>query len=123
LGFAERLALALTGVAAPVIEAFAPDTGWTARAGRVLEAALEPLAFAERLNDPRHVYAYCFCDVRERLRRTAPDRPVALVCALLQDAQHRGRGGPGRTRARQRRAREGGARGEDRRRADGSARR
>ncbi len=64
LGFAERLALALTGVAAPVIEAFAPDTGWTARAGRVLEAALEPLAFAERLNDPRHVYAYCFCDVR-----------------------------------------------------------
>jgi hypothetical protein len=29
-----------------------------------IEAAMEPIAFAERWNDPRGVYAYCFCDVR-----------------------------------------------------------
>jgi protease-4 len=29
-----------------------------------IETAMEPLAFAERWNDPRGVYAYCFCDVR-----------------------------------------------------------
>jgi hypothetical protein len=31
---------------------------------RWLETAMEPLAFVERFNDPRGVYAYCFCDTR-----------------------------------------------------------
>jgi hypothetical protein len=38
--------------------------GWQETASRWLESALSPLAFVERLNDPRGVYAYCFCDTR-----------------------------------------------------------
>ena len=64
LGFAERLALGMAGVAAALVRALYPRSVLSAGAARWLETALQPLAFVERLNDPRHVYAYCFCDVR-----------------------------------------------------------
>ncbi|HEY8521662.1 MAG TPA: signal peptide peptidase SppA [Gammaproteobacteria bacterium] len=64
LTFMERLALELTTVAAPLVEAFAPESLLPAPLSQWVESAMEPLAFVERLNDPRGVYAYCFCDVR-----------------------------------------------------------
>jgi hypothetical protein len=35
---------------------------WPARFTEALESTLEPMAFIDRLNDPRGIYAYCFCD-------------------------------------------------------------
>jgi protease-4 len=64
LGLAERLALSLTAKSGPAIRALSGETDWHARISRWLETAMEPLAFAERLNDPRGVYVYCFCDTR-----------------------------------------------------------
>ena len=37
---------------------------WSAMVAQAVESALEPLAFVARWNDPRGVYAYCFCDVQ-----------------------------------------------------------
>jgi protease-4 len=63
LTFAERLAMSVGAEAMPFVEkAFGP-TRWSTTIARVVESALEPLEFVERLNDPRGVYAYCFCDV------------------------------------------------------------
>ena len=64
LGFSEQLALELTTVLQPAIQAVSAAPGWQETASRWLESALSPLAFLERLNDPRGVYAYCFCDTR-----------------------------------------------------------
>jgi protease IV len=64
LGLAERLALDLTADAAPLIEALQGRSAWQETMSRWLESAMEPLAFVDRLNDPRGVYAYCFCDTR-----------------------------------------------------------
>jgi protease-4 len=64
LGFSEQLALELTTVLQPAIEVLSAAPGWQETASRWLESALSPLAFVERLNDPRGVYAYCFCDTR-----------------------------------------------------------
>ena len=63
LTFAERLALSVGAETMPFLEkAFGP-TRWSTTVAAVVESALEPLAFVARLNDPRGVYAYCFCDV------------------------------------------------------------
>jgi protease-4 len=64
LGLAERLALDLTAEAAPLIETLQGRSAWQETVSRWLESAMEPLAFVDRLNDPRGVYAYCFCDTR-----------------------------------------------------------
>ena len=64
LGFAERLLLDLTARAAPLARALAAQKQWPQTVSRWVEAAMEPLAFAERLNDPRGLYLYCFCDTR-----------------------------------------------------------
>ena len=64
LGVAERLLLELTATAAPLVRAFGSQLAWPATVSRWLEATLEPLAFVQRLNDPRGIYAYCFCDIR-----------------------------------------------------------
>jgi protease IV len=64
LGLAERLALELTAQAAPLIETLQGQPAWRRTVSRWLESAMEPLAFVDRLNDPRGVYAYCFCDTR-----------------------------------------------------------
>ncbi len=64
LGVAERLLLELTATAAPLVRGFGSQLAWPAAVSRWLEATMEPLAFVQRLNDPRGIYAYCFCDVR-----------------------------------------------------------
>jgi protease-4 len=64
LGFSEQLALELTTVLQPAIKGVSAESGWQETASRWLESALSPFAFLARLNDPRGVYAYCFCDTR-----------------------------------------------------------
>jgi hypothetical protein len=62
LGFAERLVLALTAQAAVGLNRLVDLPRWPATVTEVIESTLEPIAFIERLNDPRGIYAYCFCD-------------------------------------------------------------
>jgi protease-4 len=64
LGLGDQLMLSLTAKAAPLVDALLDDAGWSAKVSSWLETAMEPLAFVDRLNDPRGVYAYCFCDTR-----------------------------------------------------------
>jgi len=63
LGFAERLALGMVHVAAPVIRAF-DFSPWPTEVERLIETASAPLDVLTRLNDPRQTYAHCFCEVR-----------------------------------------------------------
>jgi protease-4 len=62
LAWSERLVLELTATALPAIELVAGTSRWQGTMSRWIESAMEPFAFLERLNDPRGVYAYCFCD-------------------------------------------------------------
>jgi protease-4 len=62
LGFAERLMMSLTARGMTVVARMIDVPRWQGIVSRALESSLEPLAFVERLNDPRGVYAYCFCD-------------------------------------------------------------
>jgi protease-4 len=62
LGLGERIVLELTATAMPAIELASGTSAWRGTVSRWLESAMEPVAFLERLNDPRGVYAYCFCD-------------------------------------------------------------
>jgi len=64
LGWAERLALEMVSVGAPVFSALGVETILPESLERILAVASEPLAFYEEFNDPRGVYAYCFCDLR-----------------------------------------------------------
>jgi protease-4 len=63
LGWAEQIALNLIEIGSPAISALGIRTGLPASLERLLEVASEPLAFLDRLNDPRGINAYCFCDV------------------------------------------------------------
>ena len=62
LGFAERLVLSLTAKAAVSIDRLVDLPRWPARFSEAIESTLQPMAFMDRLNDPRGIYAYCFCD-------------------------------------------------------------
>jgi protease IV len=62
--FAERLVMQMSTALAPVLGAFGRAPSLPANVSKWIEAAMEPLAFADRLNDPRGIYAYCFCDTR-----------------------------------------------------------
>jgi protease-4 len=64
LSVAQRLLLDLFGVAAPVLSNIGLEPRLPRALSQLLEAARRPLAFVERLNDPRGIYAYCFCDVQ-----------------------------------------------------------
>jgi protease-4 len=64
LGLSEQLALEFAMTAAPAMRALSAAPGWQDTVSRWLETAMSPLAFLERWNDPRGVYAYCFCDTR-----------------------------------------------------------
>jgi protease-4 len=64
LGWAEQLALRLIKVGTPAIAGLGIETSLPPSLVRLLDVASEPLAFFESLNDPRGIYAYCFCDVR-----------------------------------------------------------
>jgi hypothetical protein len=37
---------------------------WPATVTQALDSTLEPMAFIDRFNDPRGIYAYCFCDTQ-----------------------------------------------------------
>ncbi len=65
LTFAERLALEFASRTSTAwLAAFAETSHWPVKITQMLESALAPLDFVERLNDPRGIYAYCFCDTR-----------------------------------------------------------
>jgi protease-4 len=63
LGLAAQLLLELGGAMAPVGAALGFEPRISPAFLDILEAATEPLEFLARLNDPRGIYAYCFCDV------------------------------------------------------------
>jgi protease-4 len=62
LGFAERLVLSLTAKAALGVDRLVKLPRWPTSVTQALESTLEPMAFIDRLNDPRGIYAFCFCD-------------------------------------------------------------
>jgi hypothetical protein len=64
LGLAERIALELATMSAPLVGALGVQPKVPEALRRLLEIASEPAEFVEHLNDPRGLYAYCFCDVR-----------------------------------------------------------
>ena len=64
LSVSEQLALEFAMTAAPAIKALSSAPGWQDTVSHWLEAAMSPLAYLARWNDPRGVYAYCFCDTR-----------------------------------------------------------
>jgi protease-4 len=64
LGLAAQLLLELGSAMAPAGAAFGLKPAISPAFLDMLEAATEPLEFLARLNDPRDIYAYCFCDVR-----------------------------------------------------------
>lgn len=63
LGWAERVALELLRVGTPLISTLGLESSLPESVTRLIDMATEPLAFVEALNDPRGIYAYCFCDV------------------------------------------------------------
>jgi protease-4 len=64
LDFAEQLAVDLFGSAAPAIRSLRLRPQFSARFQQLLDIAVEPLKWVDSLNDPKNIYAYCFCDVR-----------------------------------------------------------
>jgi protease-4 len=63
LTLSERLAMSIATKAVPLVDKVFGLPHWSAVVAQAVESALEPLAFVARWNDPRGVYAYCFCDV------------------------------------------------------------
>ena len=62
--FAERLLLSMTAKTVAGVNRVVDLPKWPAVVTEAVESTLAPLAFVEKLNDPRGVYAYCFCDTR-----------------------------------------------------------
>jgi protease-4 len=63
VSLSERLAMSFATEAIPLVDKAFGLPHWSAMVAQAVESALEPLAFVARWNDPRGVYAYCFCDV------------------------------------------------------------
>jgi protease IV len=64
LDFAERIALELAAVAAPLTQALGFGSVLPGEIQRIVDIVAEPFRFLEKLNDPRDLYAFCFCDAR-----------------------------------------------------------
>ena len=64
LDVGEQLLLELLDASAPLVAALGFEPRLPRALTRLIEAASQPLAFLEQFNDPRDIYAYCFCDVR-----------------------------------------------------------
>jgi protease-4 len=64
LGFAERLVLSMTAKVLAGVGRVVELPRWPAAVTQALESTLAPMAFIDRLNDPRGIYAYCFCDTQ-----------------------------------------------------------
>ena len=63
LGWAEQLALQFVKVAGPLVPSLGIEAKLPPSLVRLLDVAAEPAVFLDQLNDPRGIYAYCFCDV------------------------------------------------------------
>ncbi len=64
LDFSERLALELAQVFAPLVRALGVEPVVPLELQWLVDVAVEPFRLLERLNDPRDLYAYCFCEAR-----------------------------------------------------------
>jgi len=64
LGFVQRIALQLVRTMAPIIGALDLEVSFSEGFRRLLEVAAEPLRLWDQWNDPRGLYAYCFCEAR-----------------------------------------------------------
>ena len=65
LGLAEQLVLRLTQVVRPMLSVFGTMPSFFPKSlDGFVSIVEEPAKLLERLNDPRGLYAYCFCDVR-----------------------------------------------------------
>ena len=64
LEIAERIALEFARVAAPLTRALGLDSVLPGEIQRFVDVVSEPFRFLERLNDPRDLYAFCFCEAR-----------------------------------------------------------
>lgn len=64
LDLAEQIALELVHVATPVLSALRIGPALSPEFQRLLEVAAEPFRWIDALNDPKNLYAYCFCDVQ-----------------------------------------------------------
>ncbi len=63
-GFAERLALEFMASAEPVLRSLRFRPQFSVRFQQLLDIAAEPLKWVDSLNDPKNIYAYCFCDAQ-----------------------------------------------------------
>jgi protease IV len=64
LGFVETLMMSMTAKVVAGVDRVVDLPRWPVSVTQALDATLEPMAFIDRLNDPRGIYAYCFCDTR-----------------------------------------------------------
>ena len=64
LSLAEQIALEVIRIASPLTRALNIGPRLPESIQALLDAAAEPFGFVDRLNDPRDIYAYCFCDIR-----------------------------------------------------------
>ena len=64
LEFTERIALQLAISFSPLIDVLGLDVTFPFEFQQLVGALVEPFKMLDRLNDPRDIYAYCFCDVR-----------------------------------------------------------
>jgi len=64
LGFVETLMLSLTAHVVAGADRLVDLPRWPSTVTQALESTLEPMEFLDRFNDPRGIYAYCFCDTQ-----------------------------------------------------------
>ncbi len=64
LSFAESLALEFADILAPVFRTLRIELPWSSHVSEFLKSVVGPESLLDRLNDPRGIYTYCFCDVR-----------------------------------------------------------
>jgi protease-4 len=64
LGFVETLMLSMTAQVVAGVDRLVDLPRWPAAVTQALESTLEPMDFLSRFNDPRGIYAYCFCDTQ-----------------------------------------------------------
>ena len=64
LGVVETLMLSMTAEVVAGVDRLVDLPRLPAGVTQALDSTLEPIAFIDRFNDPRGIYAYCFCDTQ-----------------------------------------------------------
>ena len=64
LSIAERVVLRLVHTVEPALSVLGVAPSLSPLLERLFQVVVEPVKLLERLNDPRGLYAYCFCDIR-----------------------------------------------------------